>query len=200
MRRLPGPPILPEMTALDLSADVGLLAVFLATANIGLGLLMAVRYSPWRSWPHRRLDVFALHDWTAYLLLAAVLVHPVILLFSRRARWRLVDIALPAWSPAQPLANTVGAAGMYLLLVVVVTSYYRIALGRRRWKRLHDLAYAAVACVFVHAILADPRLEGAAIDPLDGEKVFVESCLLLIVLATAWAWQRRPRRGAGPRS
>jgi predicted ferric reductase len=193
MRCLAGPPILPEMTALDLSADAGLLAVFLATANICLGLLMAVRYRLWRSWPHRRLDLFALHDRTAYMLLASVLVHPVILLFSRNARWRLVDIALPAWSPVQPLANTLGAAGLYLLVVVVVTSYYRIELGRRRWKRLHYLAYGAAACVFVHGILADPRLEGAAIDPFDGEKLFVESCLLVTLLATAWAWRHRPR-------
>ena len=49
------------MTALDLSADVGLLAVFLATANICLGLLIAVRYSPRRLWPHRRINIFAIH-------------------------------------------------------------------------------------------------------------------------------------------
>jgi hypothetical protein len=49
------------MTALDLSADVGLLTVFLATANICLGLLIAVRYSPSRRWPHRRANIFAVH-------------------------------------------------------------------------------------------------------------------------------------------
>jgi hypothetical protein len=53
------------MTALDLSADVGLLTVFLATANICLGLLIAVRYSPSRLWPHRRANIFAVHTWTA---------------------------------------------------------------------------------------------------------------------------------------
>ena len=200
MRRLAGPPILPAMTALDLSADVGLLAVFLATANICLGLLIAVRYSPRRSWPHRRLDLFAFHNWTAYLLLAAILVHPVILLFSRSARWRLLDIALPAWSPVQPLANTVGAAGLYLIVVVVVTSYFRIGLGRRRWKRFHYLVYAAAACVFVHGILADPRLQGVAIDPLDGEKLFVESCLLFTILAMAWARRHGLRKDAGAKS
>ena len=50
-----------RMTALDLSADVGLLSVFLATTNICLGLLIAVRYSPSRLWPHRRVNIFAVH-------------------------------------------------------------------------------------------------------------------------------------------
>jgi hypothetical protein len=56
------------MTALDFSADIGLLAVFLGTTNICLGQLIAVRYSPWRLWPHRRINIFVVHNWTASLL------------------------------------------------------------------------------------------------------------------------------------
>src|ERR1700684_3907824 len=115
-----------RMTALDLSADVGLVAVFLATANICLGLLIAVRYSPRRLWPHRRINIFALHNWTAYVLMASVLTHPILLLFSTKPRWRLLDLALPVWSPVQPIENTVGAVGAYLLVVVLVTSYFRL--------------------------------------------------------------------------
>jgi hypothetical protein len=92
------------MTAVDLSADVGLQAGFLATANICLGLLIAVRYSPWRLWPHRRINIFAVHNWAAYVLVASVLTHPVILLFSTRICWRLLDLVLPVWSPVQPPA------------------------------------------------------------------------------------------------
>ncbi len=181
------------MTILDLSADVGLLAVVLATANICVGLLIAVRYSPWRLWPHRRINIFAIHKWTACLLLASVLIHPVILLFWRIARWRLVDIVLPVRSPVQPLENTIGAIGLYLIVVVLLTSYFRLRIGRRRWKLFHYLVYAAAVCIFIHGFLADPQLKGMAIDPLDGEKVLVESCLLIVALATAWS--RRYRLG-----
>ena len=182
------------MTALDLSADVGLVGVFLATANICLGLLIAVRYSPRRLWPHRRINIFALHNWTAYVLMASVLTHPVILLFSTKPRWRWLDLAFPVWSPVQPIENTVGAAGAYLLVVVLLTSYFRLRLGRRQWKRFHYLVYAAGICTFIHGILTDPELKGHAIDPLDGEKVFVESCFLVVVLATVWAWRYRLRK------
>jgi predicted ferric reductase len=182
------------LTALDLSADVGLLAVFLASANICLGLLIAVRYSPSRLWPHRRINVFAVHNWTAYLLMASVLGHPVILLFSKSVRWRLLDVIFPMWSPVQPIENTIGAVSVYLIVIVLLTSYFRLQLGRRRWKVFHYLTYVAGICFFIHSILADPNLKGNAIDPLDGEKVFVELCLCVILLTTAWAWRYRLRK------
>jgi predicted ferric reductase len=182
------------MTALDLSADVGLLAVFLATANICLGLLIVVRYSPRRLWPHRRINIFAVHNWTAYLLVVSVLIHPVILLFSSSTRWRLADVIFPVWSPVQHVENTIGAAGLYLVAVVVLTSYFRLRLGRKRWKQFHYLVYAAAVCIFIHSILADPQLKGLAIDPFDGEKFFVESCLLIVGLTSAWAWRYRLRK------
>jgi len=182
------------MTALDLSADVGLLAVFLSTANICLGLLIAVRYSPWRLWPHRRINIFAVHNWTAYFLMASVLTHPFILLFSTRSHWRLLDLALPVWSPVQPIENTVGAVSLYLIVVVILTSYFRLRLGRRQWKLFHYLVYVAGICTFFHGILADPDLKGNPIDPLDGEKLFVELCFLVVALSTVWAWRYRVRK------
>lgn len=179
------------MTMIDLSADVALVALALATANICLGLLIASRYSPLRSWPHRRINIFQLHNWTAYLFLAAILLHPIVLLFSTQLHWRWLDIVLPLWSPVQPVANTIGAVSGYVVLVVIVTSYFRLALGRARWRLLHYLVYPAGVSIFTHALLVDPKLKGNAFDPLDGEKFFIESCLLVICLATGWAWRYR---------
>jgi hypothetical protein len=58
----------------------------------------------------------------------------------------------------------------------------------------HYLNYVAAICFFIHGILADPDLKGNAIDPLDGEKIFIESCLLLVLLTTIWAWRYRLRK------
>ena len=170
---------------------MGLVAVFLATANICLGLLISVRYSPVRYWPKRRLNIFAFHNWTGYGVLLATLLHPVILLFGSQVRFRVVDILLPVWSPKQPLENTLGAIALYALLIVVVTSYARIRLGRRLWKLLHYLVYPAAALLFVHGILTDQNLNGAAIDYLDGEKVFIEVCALVVLGASLWAMKVR---------
>jgi hypothetical protein len=152
------------MTALDFSADTGLLAVFPGTTNICLGRLIAVRYSPWRLWPHRRINIFVVHNWTAYLLITSVLIHPLILLFSTNSRWHLLDVALPVRSPVQPIENTIGAVSVYL----------------NRGSPTH--------LIFSASARRNP------IDPLNGEKAFVESCFFVVLLTTVWAWRYRLRK------
>jgi predicted ferric reductase len=188
--------VLHLISALDLSADVGLVAVVLATLNIGIGLLIWGRYSPWREWPHRRFDIFRLHRWTGYSTLTLTLLHPMPLLFARQPVFRIVDVAFPIWSPQQPLENTIGAAALYLLVIVVATSIYRIELGRRVWKRFHYLTYLAAAGLFIHGILTDPQLNHSRIDPLDGEKVLVECCLVLVTAAAIWRIRHTTKRQA----
>ena len=182
------------MNALDLSADIGLVAVGLATANLLLGLLMALRYSPVRYWPHRRFNYFRLHNWTGYLALTAAILHPVVLLFSSTARFRLLDVLYPVHSPSQPLENTIGAIGFYLILIVVVTSYFRLRLGRRIWKAFHFVIYAAAAALFWHSIFTDPLLKNSPVDPLDAEKAFVEICLLLFAVVGVIRWRHAIRK------
>ena len=178
----------------DVCADVGLAAVFLATANMLIGLMIAVRYSPVRYWSHRRINIFSLHNWTAYLLLGSVIIHPLILLFVSRNRFRVFDLFVPIRSPLQPVQNTIGAMGAYLLLVVVLTSYCRKPIGRHLWKLFHFLVYGACVLVFIHSIFTNPNLNDDAIDYLDGGKVFVFICLAVILSASLWAWRFRVRK------
>lgn len=175
-----------QMTAIDLSSYVGLLAMGLLTANILLGLLISVRYSTLRSWPHRQINIFALHNWTGYTALCVAGLHPVVLLFSKTAGFRWLDLLWPIHSPSQPVVNSLGAAAFYCLAVVVVTSYFRLELGRKLWKGLHYTAYAAAALFFLHGILTDPELKNRPTDFRDAEKVFIEGCLMVVLVAVAW--------------
>lgn len=56
-----------NVNALDLSAYIGLTAVGAVTVNTFLGTLMVLRYSPVRSWPHRKFNYFRLHNWCGYI-------------------------------------------------------------------------------------------------------------------------------------
>jgi predicted ferric reductase len=87
-------------------------------------------------------------------------------------------------SPAQPLDNSIGAMALYLLAFVVITSYVRIRLGRHLWKSFHFSIYFAAAALFWHSLFTDPGLKNAPVAWLDGGKLFVESCLLLIATAS----------------
>ncbi|NUQ21385.1 MAG: hypothetical protein HOQ09_10540 [Gemmatimonadaceae bacterium] len=174
------------MTAIDFSGDAGLVALGLLTLNILLGLLLSVKYNPVRRWPHRRVNTVRLHNWTGYTALAVAFVHPVILLFSATAGFGVVDLLWPPGAPKQPLINTLGGIAFWLLLFVVTTSVLwqeRRAISRKLWKRLHYTTYAMFPLYAVHAILTDPLLKDRAIDYLDGEKVFVELCVLGVAVA-----------------
>ncbi|MGH9394777.1 MAG: ferric reductase-like transmembrane domain-containing protein [Terriglobales bacterium] len=185
------------MTAIDLSGNLGLAALALLTVNILLGLLISVRYDPLRSWPRRRLDIFQLHNWTGYIALAASVLHPLPLLASARLPFTWGQIAWPIHAPSQSGANLIGSLALYLVALVVGTSYFRIALGRKSWKLIHYLSYFAAILFFLHSLLLDPALQDRPVDWLDAEKVFVEVCFLLVAVASIARWkfgQRHPQR------
>ena len=185
-----------NITVLDLSAYVGLVAVGAVTVNMLLGVLMAFRYSPVRSWPHRRIDYFTLHNWSGYIALSVSILHPVILLFNKDKRFRVVDLVYPVHSPSQPLDNTIGAIALYLVFIVVFTSYFRIRLGRRLWKSFHFTIYLAAGALFWHSLFTDPDLKNAPVDWFDGGKVFIEICVILM-FAVGFLRLRHYRRKAG---
>jgi sulfoxide reductase heme-binding subunit YedZ len=174
------------MTAIDLSSNAGLIGMALLTINLLLGLLISLRYNPRKHWPHRRINVFQIHNWTAYVAISVILIHPLLLLFSSQPSFRLLDLIWPLNSPGQWNYNCLGAAALYTALVVVITSYFRKNLHHRTWKNFHYAAYGAAGLVFLHGILEDPNLKNLPPDLLDGEKVLVEGCCVVVIAATLW--------------
>jgi DMSO/TMAO reductase YedYZ heme-binding membrane subunit len=191
------------MSAIELSSYFGLAAMTLLTLNILIGLVMSVKYNPVRSWPHRRINTFKIHNWTGYIALTVAAVHPTIILFSSTAKFTLIDILYPVNAPKQPWINVLGALALYTLAFVVVTSYFRRELGRKTWKSLHFTAYATAVLFYIHGILTDPNLKDNPIDFLDGEKVYVELCALLVLVAIAlrirWQLRQPPARVHRPK-
>src|SRR5512143_1507540 len=94
-----------RMDPKDLTTYLGLAAVYLLAVNVLLGLLMGARYNPWKRWPHRRINLLKLHNWTAYVALALSALHPIPLLFIDKPRFAIADILYPVSSPEQPVIN-----------------------------------------------------------------------------------------------
>lgn len=187
------------MTLLDLCSYLGLGAVGAVTVNLLLGMLMSLRYSPARFWPHRRVNIFALHQWTAYIAVFLILTHPLVLLFLGKPHFGWFDIVFPIHSFLQPKTNLVGAIALYLLVLVFVSSLLRTRIGRPVWRNLHYLVFPAAVLLFVHSILTDPNLKDGHPDLLDGGKVFVEIAAVLALAATAvriWLRGRGLRRAS----
>jgi methionine sulfoxide reductase heme-binding subunit len=187
------------MTALDLSSFAGLCAMVLLTLNALLGVLVSRNYNPAKRWPRRKLPMplFRIHNWTAYVALVFFLLHPALLLLSEAPKgmrkFGISDVLFPINSPGQTLYNNLGALTFYSFLVVVITSYFRPQLGSRPWKKLHFTAYFGALVMFIHGTLIDPNLKGEPPDFLDGEKVLVEGCFLLVVAAAVWRVRQKKK-------
>lgn len=168
----------------DLTSYLGLAAVYLLSANVLLGLLMSARYNPWKRWPHRRINILKLHNWTAYIGLGLAVAHPIPLLFLAKPRFGIGDILLPLSSPEQPVVNSLGAVALYLLAFTVITSIYRAEIGRARWKTLHYLTYVVAGLFIVHGSITDQHLDNSPMDLLDAEKLGIMASGVVIIAAT----------------
>jgi methionine sulfoxide reductase heme-binding subunit len=182
-----------DFTAIDVAGTMGLIAMVLLTLNILMGLLVSTNYNSKKQWPYRKLPMplFRIHNWTGYTAMCVALLHPVILLFvnSKQGKFTVGDLLLPLHSPFQTFYNNLGALTLYSFALVVVTSYFRPKLGYRPWKKLHYVAYFAAAMMFIHGTLIDQNLKNETPDFLDGEKVLIEGCFLLVVAASIWRWR-----------
>jgi predicted ferric reductase len=179
------------MTLLDLCSYLGLGAAGAVAVNLLLGLLISMRYSPVRYWPHRHINLFALHQWTAWIVILLTLTHPLVLLFLGTPKFRIFDILVPIQSPLQPWINVAGAAALYLLVLVFITSLVRARIGRPLWRKLHYLVFPAAVLLFIHSILTDPDLKDGHPDLLDGGKVFLEIAALVCLVAIALRFRLR---------
>jgi sulfoxide reductase heme-binding subunit YedZ len=186
-----------DFSLIDVSAVTGLTAMCLLSLNILMGLLLATNYNSLKQWPRRKLPwpLFRIHNWTGYIALCVAAVHPTILLFAGiKPKFAIGDLLLPLHSPYQTFYNSLGAITFYSFALVVTTSYFRHKLGRRWWKNLHYTSYFGALIMFVHGTLIDQYLKGQTPDFLDGEKVLVEVCCLIVVAASVWRWRYRLKK------
>jgi sulfoxide reductase heme-binding subunit YedZ len=74
------------------------------------------------------------------------------LLLDPYAQLRLVDVVVPFLGARRPLWLGLGTLGADLLLALVLTSLLRHRLGRRTWRAVHWLAYAAWPVALLHGL------------------------------------------------
>lgn len=167
-----------------ISAQLGLFAVWLLTLNVLLGLLLSVQYNPLKRWPYKRINYFSIHNWSGYVALGLSVAHAALLPLSATAGWVWGDVFWPAHAPQQVLANELGAVALYLLALVVATSYVRRRMGRKAWKVVHWASYAAAVLFLIHSALLDPKLLDRPVNFFDPEKTSVLACAVAVVWAT----------------
>ncbi len=179
------------MSFLTLSNYAGLAATAVLTFNILWGMMLSTAYKKHNYWKRlpgsiKKINVYNLHNWTAYAALSLVLLHPTLLLFDSTTKFKFVDIIFPVNAPHQKLYVALGVLAMYAIITVIVTTQKVVKkkMNYRTWKNIHLVSYGTALLFIVHGIVMDPQLKDRPIDIFDAEKILSEACLLLLIAAT----------------
>ena len=180
-----------EDLLLELSNYAGLVAAIVLTINFFLGMLLATAYKTstyWKKIPARmqQLDINDIHNYTAYIAWALVLLHILFLLLDKSSRFTLSDALFPVSAPNQTLFVALGTLSLYALTVVIITTQKIIKkkMSFRAWKNIHLISYGTAILFVFHGVFMDPHLKNNQPDYFDGEKLLLEWCGLLLVAAS----------------
>jgi ferredoxin-NADP reductase/DMSO/TMAO reductase YedYZ heme-binding membrane subunit len=128
----------------------GLLAWVLLSGSVLGGLLMGTRLirgsSRW--WTQR------VHEFVGALAVVFTVIHMASVLATAQLRIGLRELLVPFARPDSPVAQGCGALAFYLLIAVSLTSWARVVLPWRWWRRVHLLALPLWGLASVHAVLA----------------------------------------------
>ena len=176
---------------LDISAGMGLCATGLLTFNFLLGMMLSTAYKRsvyWKKLPEpvKKISIDDLHNWTAYVALLFVLLHPLFLFLDGESKFSIIHILNPLSAPKQPTIVLLGSLSLLALLIVIVTTQKIIKkkMSFRLWKNIHLISYGTAVLFLFHGLLMDPELKDRPTDWLDAEKFFSEFCLLLLIAAS----------------
>lgn len=176
---------------LDISAGMGLCATAVLTLNFLLGMMLSTAYKRnayWKKMPPavKGVSIDRVHNWTAYVALLLVVLHPVFLLLDKTAGFHLQDVFFPNGAPTQATIVWLGTFSFYALLLVIITTQKAIKrrMSFRLWKNIHLVSYATALLFIFHGLLMDPLLKDRPTDWFDAEKLLSEICLVVLVAAS----------------
>lgn len=177
-------------SVLEISSLLALCAIVVLTFNFLLGLMLSTSYKRsiyWKRLPSKiqQVSVQEIHNWTAYVALFLILLHPFILLLDKTTKFFIADILIPFHSSYQTWWVALGIFSFYAVMAVIITTQKIIKrkLGFRTWKNLHLISYGTAFLMCLHGIFLDPELKNRDPDFFDGEKLLCEICFLILVIA-----------------
>jgi sulfoxide reductase heme-binding subunit YedZ len=180
-----------ENAMLELSNYAGLASAVVLTINFFFGMLLATAYranSYWKKLPQniQRLDINDIHNYTAYIAWALIMLHVLLLLLDKALKFTFIDALFPLNAPNQNLVVAFGTISLYALTVVIITTQKIIKrkMSFRKWKNIHLIGYITAVLFVLHGIFMDPNLKNDQPDFFDGEKLLLECCGLLLIVAS----------------
>lgn len=191
------------METIELSGVLGLIATVVLTLNILMGIMLSTAYKKanyWGKFPTflKRFKIVDIHNYTAYLALSLVLIHALIIPLDSSSKFRYSDIVKPLQAPHQPIFVMLGVISLVALFLVIMTSQKIIkkVIGQKTWRWIHVISYATGLIFILHGLVMDPLLKDRPIDFIDPEKLLVEACGLILLIAFGARYQYKKKQRA----
>lgn len=103
-----------------------------------------------------------IHAWLSVQALILVFIHGGALLFDKYAKFGLLDISLPFFNKTYGLELAMGILAMYLMLVLIVSSYLRKFINYKIWRITHFLNIPLYAMAVYHGLYLGTDLADGA--------------------------------------
>jgi methionine sulfoxide reductase heme-binding subunit len=137
-----------------------------------------------------RFAVTGLHRSISLLAVAFLAVHVITAVADKFVTIQLIAAVVPFTSSYEPFQIGLGAVALDLIAALIITSLLRAHLGRRLWRGVHWLAYAAYPVAVAHSITTAKDLRSGVLLAL------TVGCVLSVCAAAVYrfaaAGYRRP--------
>lgn len=179
-----------EISFLDISGSMGLVASGALTLNVILGMFLGTNFKNttyWKMLPPlvKKYPIITYHNFTAYTAICFVVLHLIFLFLYKETGFTFIHLLKPLNAPKQSNIVLLGAMSFYGFIIVLISSQkvIRKKLGFRTWKNIHLIAYTTTLLFLIHGLLMDPLLKDRPTDWLDAEKFFSEGLAIIFLVA-----------------
>jgi sulfoxide reductase heme-binding subunit YedZ len=175
------------------SRATGVVTLVLFSAVVVLGVLVN-RQGRLPGLP--RFAVTGLHRSISLLAVVFLAVHVLTAVADKFVTIQLIAAIIPFTSSYLPMQIGLGAVALDLIVAVIITSLLRARIGRRVWRAVHWLAYAAYPVALVHSVTSANDLRSGGLLALTAGSVLSVAVAIWYRLTAAAASRRRSLRTA----
>jgi sulfoxide reductase heme-binding subunit YedZ len=142
-----------------------------------------------------RATAIAIHQFMATAAFLLIGVHIGGILLDTFVRFTPLDVAVPLHATYKSVPVALGIVSMYMVAVVLISSWARKHLSTKWWRRLHLLAVPAFALALVHGVFTGTD----TVRPwMWWGYVVTGGSVLFLMLTRAFTIGLRPERHAPP--
>ena len=117
------------------------------------------------------------HCWISFQALVFAAIHGISLLFHKFILFSPADIFIPFHSNYKPLLAGLGTISLYLMIILVATSYARKYISQKFWRTVHFLNIALYIFSIIHAFYLGTDLKSGLL-----REIFIWANGILILL------------------